>query len=103
MAAPCEATKAGREPAAIGKVKVALAQISPVYMNREKTLEKVVAAIKESAAKGASIMATGEALVPGACAAEEFSFGTCNLFMHCPDTCILHFARTLGRRISRIC
>ena len=47
------------------KVKVALAQLSPVYLNREETLEKVIAAIKDAASQGATIMATGEALVPG--------------------------------------
>jgi len=62
-----EAKAAASAASACGTtVKVALAQLSPVYMNRDKTLEKVVQAIEDSAKQGASIMATGEALVPGA-------------------------------------
>lgn len=52
-------------------VKVALAQISPVYLNREETLKKVIDAVREASKGGASIMATGEALVPGMCPAPE--------------------------------
>lgn len=42
-----------------------LAQIAPVWLNRERTLDKVVAYIEQAAAKGCDLVAFGEALVPG--------------------------------------
>ncbi len=44
-------------------MNVALAQMAPVFLDREATLAKVVAAIQEEAT--ADLMAFGEALVPG--------------------------------------
>lgn len=49
----------------LDEIKVALAQIAPVWLNREATLEKVVAAIRQSADENPDLMAFGEALVPG--------------------------------------
>lgn len=46
-------------------MKIALAQIEPVWLDRAGTLDKVVAAIHEAADKGARLVAFGEALVPG--------------------------------------
>ncbi|MEM1024595.1 MAG: carbon-nitrogen hydrolase family protein [Myxococcota bacterium] len=46
-------------------MKVALAQLAPVFLNRDATLERVVAAIQEAAEGGASLVAFGEGLVPG--------------------------------------
>ncbi len=42
-----------------------LAQIAPVWLNRERTLDKVAAYIEQAAAKGCDLVAFGEALVPG--------------------------------------
>lgn len=42
-----------------------MAQIAPVFLDREATLEKVVARIREAAAAGCGLVAFGEALVPG--------------------------------------
>ena len=42
-----------------------LAQIAPVWLDREHTLDKVVAYIEQAAAKGCDLVAFGEALVPG--------------------------------------
>lgn len=47
------------------QIKVALAQIAPVWFDREKTLEKVRSAISDAADDGADLVAFGEALVPG--------------------------------------
>ncbi|MGB1237863.1 MAG: carbon-nitrogen hydrolase family protein [Pseudomonadales bacterium] len=47
------------------RLKVGLAQIAPVWLDREATLAKVVAKIEEGAAQGVELMAFGEALVPG--------------------------------------
>ena len=44
---------------------VALAQISPVWLDREATVEKVAAWIDQAAGEGAGLVAFGETLVPG--------------------------------------
>ena len=46
-------------------MKVALAQIAPVWLQREATLERVVARIDEAAKAGAKLVCFGEGLVPG--------------------------------------
>lgn len=46
-------------------LKVALAQISPVWLNKEKTLEKVVASIKDAGKQNCELIVFGEALLPG--------------------------------------
>lgn len=47
------------------KIKVALAQITPVWFNREATLEKVIQCVKDASGKQCKLVAFGEALVPG--------------------------------------
>lgn len=44
---------------------IALAQIAPVWFDREKTLAKVCESITEASDKGANLVAFGEGLVPG--------------------------------------
>lgn len=46
-------------------MRIALAQIAPVWLQREPTLAKVEAAVREAAAQGAGLVVFGEALVPG--------------------------------------
>ncbi len=46
-------------------MKVALAQISPVLLDRQKTLAKVHEAMREAAGQGARLVAFGEGLLPG--------------------------------------
>ncbi|MGB3607257.1 carbon-nitrogen hydrolase family protein [Psychroserpens sp.] len=46
-------------------LKVALAQISPVWLDKNKTLQKVKDAIVEAAKEGVELIVFGEALVPG--------------------------------------
>ena len=46
-------------------LKVALAQISPVWFNKEKTLEKISASITEAGKKNCELIVFGEALLPG--------------------------------------
>ncbi|MFN0141531.1 MAG: carbon-nitrogen hydrolase family protein [Pyrinomonadaceae bacterium] len=46
-------------------LKIALAQIAPVWFDREKTLAKVCERISEAAQHGCELIAFGEALVPG--------------------------------------
>lgn len=46
-------------------LKVALPQIAPVWINREKTLDKVIATIQEAAIQNAELIVFGEGLVPG--------------------------------------
>jgi nitrilase len=48
-----------------GTLNVALAQISPVWLNREATVEKVALWIDKAAEAGAGLVAFGETLVPG--------------------------------------
>ncbi len=47
------------------QLKVGLAQIAPVWLNREATLEKVINYINDGAKQGVDLIAFGEALVPG--------------------------------------
>lgn len=47
------------------KLTVSLAQIAPVWLDRDRTIEKVVQYAADAAAKGADLVAFGEALVPG--------------------------------------
>ena len=44
---------------------IALAQIAPVWFDREKTLEKVCQSITEAADQKCDLVAFGEAVVPG--------------------------------------
>ena len=46
-------------------LKVALAQMAPAWLNREATLEKILAGMEQAAAEGAGLVVFGEALVPG--------------------------------------
>ena len=46
-------------------LKVALAQIAPVWLNKDKTLEKVASSIEEAAFKSCEMIIFGEGLVPG--------------------------------------
>lgn len=46
-------------------LRVAIAQIAPVWLDREKTIDKVIDAIRRAAADEARLVAFGEALVPG--------------------------------------
>lgn len=48
-----------------GEMTVALAQISPVWLDREKTVEKVARWIDKAADRGAELVVFGETLVPG--------------------------------------
>lgn len=48
-----------------GLLTVALAQCAPVWLDRQATLDKVLAQMNEAAAAGAELIAFGEALVPG--------------------------------------
>lgn len=46
-------------------LKVALAQISPVWLNKEKTIEKIEKSIKDAAQESCELIVFGEALLPG--------------------------------------
>ncbi|MFD3003882.1 carbon-nitrogen hydrolase family protein [Pontibacter toksunensis] len=46
-------------------LKVALAQISPVWLNKNQTLDKVCASVSEAGAKGCDLVVFGEGLLPG--------------------------------------
>ncbi|WP_296700943.1 carbon-nitrogen hydrolase family protein [Algoriphagus sp.] len=46
-------------------LKVALAQISPVWLNKEATLEKVKSSIQDAAKENCQLIIFGEGLVPG--------------------------------------
>jgi len=47
------------------KLTVALAQIVPVWFDREATLAKVITYVKDAAAKNCQLVVFGEAMVPG--------------------------------------
>lgn len=46
-------------------LKIALAQIAPIWLNREKTLEKIIQWTVDAANKKAKLVVFGEALLPG--------------------------------------
>ena len=46
-------------------LRIAIAQISPVWLNREATLEKVMQTVALAAKEGCELVVFGEALVPG--------------------------------------
>jgi nitrilase len=46
-------------------LRIAAAQLAPVFLDRAATLAKVVRAIQEASAQGAALVAFGETLVPG--------------------------------------
>jgi len=50
---------------ASSKLSVALAQISPVWLNRAATLDKIMVAMREAKSQGARLVVFGEALLPG--------------------------------------
>jgi len=47
------------------RITVGLAQIAPVWLDRDATIDKVVGWIEKSAAQGCSLVVFGEALIPG--------------------------------------
>ena len=49
----------------MSKLKVGLAQISPVWLDRERSIEKVLQWISQAADQGCRLVAFGETLVPG--------------------------------------
>lgn len=48
-----------------GQLRVAVAQMAPVWLDREATLAKVAGRVQAAAADGAQLVVFGEALVPG--------------------------------------
>lgn len=46
-------------------LKVGLAQIAPIWFNREKTLGKVISYVENAASQNCELVVFGEALVPG--------------------------------------
>ena len=46
-------------------LKIALAQMAPVWLNREATLAKIEGQVEKAAAAGAKLIVFGEALLPG--------------------------------------
>ena len=46
-------------------ITVGLAQIAPIWLDREKTLEKIIDYIEQASSKSCHMVAFGEALVPG--------------------------------------
>lgn len=49
----------------LNHLKVALAQIAPVWLNKAETIKKIENTIKEAAAENAELIVYGEALLPG--------------------------------------
>ena len=47
------------------QLTVALAQLAPVWLDREQTLEKILAAVDEAAQENAQLVCFGESLLPG--------------------------------------
>ena len=45
-------------------VKIAIAQVKPIFMNKEKTIDKAVKYIKEAAENGADLVVFPESFIP---------------------------------------
>jgi len=52
-------------PESTNTLKVALAQISPVWLNKERTLEKILSSIQEAGKQHCELIVFGEGLLPG--------------------------------------
>lgn len=52
-------------PTSTSILKVALAQISPIWLNKEQTIDKIIDSIKSAGEQGANLVCFGEALLPG--------------------------------------
>jgi nitrilase len=50
---------------AVDSLTVGLAQIAPIWLDREATAAKVNSYVEEAARQGCGLVAFGEALVPG--------------------------------------
>lgn len=46
-------------------LKVGLAQMAPIWLNRDKTLEKICAFVEDAASQNCELVVFGEAIVPG--------------------------------------
>ena len=46
-------------------LKICLPQLAPIWLDRDKTLEKVISTVKIAAKEGANLIVFGEAFVPG--------------------------------------
>ena len=46
-------------------IKVSLAQIYPVWLNKQKTLDKILSYVSDAADKGCGLVTFGEAILPG--------------------------------------
>jgi nitrilase len=53
------------EDMAKDRITVGLAQIAPIWLNKEATIDKVAEYIKEAASKNCSLVTFGEAFIPG--------------------------------------
>ena len=49
----------------MNKLKVALAQIAPIWLNKEKTIQKVEKYINDAGHQGCDLVVFGEAIIPG--------------------------------------
>lgn len=47
------------------QIKVALAQISPIWLNKKETLEKILDYVAQAGSQGCDLVAFGESLLPG--------------------------------------
>lgn len=52
-------------PGNLDCLTVGIAQISPVWLNRERTLEKIINHVHSAAKEGCQLVVFGEALLPG--------------------------------------
>lgn len=60
-----EVSHTSQTTAASDKIKVGLAQIAPVWLKRDETLQKVAEAVELAGKNGCQLVMFGEALVPG--------------------------------------
>jgi nitrilase len=54
-----------REPKTVDELTIGLAQIAPVWLDRARTLDKILEQVRAAARAGCQLVAFGEALLPG--------------------------------------
>ena len=77
-------------------LKIGAAQISPVWLNKAKTLEKVATFVEKAASEQCDVVAFGEALVPGYPAWLEATNG-CRFDNKAQKEIFAHYARNSVR------
>ena len=79
-------------------LNIALAQISPVWLNKHKTIDKIISYVDEAGAKDCDLVVFGEGLLPGYPFWLSYTNGACT-----SGSCNLKSGRICGQPPMPIC